>query len=72
MDKFLTFINNMVDRAGIRPVIAALLSGGFLYLAWHDKIDALYAMIGSIILFVVMSIFRHFEKNNSERKKDAN
>lgn len=62
MSKIFELIKNLADRYGIKPMIATVLSVGMLYMVYDAKIDQYLGVCGAVVIFLILSIFRHLEK----------
>ena len=66
MDKLYEFLNKVMDRSGVRPIIAGGAIFGMYYMAWYGVTTGEIAVGGSLIIFLILSIFRHFEKRKEQ------
>lgn len=64
----LEFLKQVVDRSGMKSVVALAFGGGIVYLASIDKVDGLYALITMTVICLAFFGWRHAEKLNEVKK----
>jgi amino acid permease len=64
----LDFLKQVVDRSGMKSIVALAFGGGIVYLAYTDKVDGLYALIAMTVICLAFFYMRHLEKLNEVKK----
>ncbi len=68
IEQALEFLKQVVDRSGMKSVVALAFGGGIVYLAFTDKVDGLYALIAMTVICLAFFGIRHMEKLNEAKK----
>lgn len=64
IEPVLDFMKQVVDRSGVKPVVAILFGYGIMQLTLADKVSGLIAVIAMTVICVALFYARHLEKIN--------
>ena len=62
LDKLLPFLMKVVDRYGVKPLVAVAICGGMYYMAMADKVEGWIAILGGCVVAVAFFAFRDREQ----------
>lgn len=68
IEQILTFLKDVVNRSGIKPLVAVAFGYGIMQLALADKVGGLVAVITMTVICVALFYARHVEKLNEVKK----
>lgn len=68
IEQVLTFLKNVLNRSGVKPLVAVAFGYGIMELTLVDKVGGLPAVIAMTMICVTFFFARYLEKLNEVKK----